>query len=1142
MKFPALIPLLAGLACASAVSRAADVEGGPAKSAEKPALKTAAQYDAESASRIANFTMPEDIQAALVVDPAQTQNPSAICFDDQGRLYIAEIHRWRAGVEDIRNEQRLLFDDIAIQTNADRLAMYEKDALNRPLSHYTDYEDRIVVVEDTDGDGRADKSSIFADGFNDALDGPGIGLLHVDGSIWYTNIPRLWKLTDTDGDGKADEKEVIQDGFGPRMSLSGHDMHGLIQGPDGKIYWSIGDRGYSITTREGRHYHRPMEGGVFRCNPDGSDLEEIYRGLRNPQELAFDQFGNLFTCDNDADAWDTGRLVYLLEGGDSGWNHGHQAILNFRDQLGLRTPDYEHPGQKSIPMNAWLTEGLWEPQFEGRPDWALPPIDKISWGPSGLVYNYGATALPPRYAGHFWVCNFGGAKGDLETFAVEPKGAGFSVTGHDTFMVGLGNTDVEFGPDGRMYLSCFNNNGWVKQDIGNIYALFNSDAAASPLVRETRELLTSDIDSRPEDALAALLAHPDLRVRQRAQFALVKKGAIEALKSAAAQTDHPLQRLHGIWGLGMAARDNDALLDAIIPLLTDADAEVRAQAAKVLADSRTEKAGNALVPALDDSSARVQTFAAIGVGKCGIVTALDKLYELLAANDNADPFLRHGCIQGMWYLNEREKMLKKADDPSAAVRLGVLLALRKLEDPRVKYFLNDPEQRVRYEAVRAINDLALPTAQEALAREIEKYTRAADGVETPANHRDLFIQTRLINANFRVGQPENATRLLAYAARADLPDLCREQALEAIAEWPRPTMVDPTVGIHRPLDPDQRPDISAAVKAGLPPVLESAGGHLLALAIQVGLQFDAELPSALLISQLTRPDAALDVRIQSLKALGKRQDPALEGLWDSLLAAEAPALRAAAVETLLPIDTTRGLAAALALAHSADLRDLQNGYRLLAPIADDQVTALFSERLDALNAGKGRAGASLDLLEAAALRQEPAIQEKLAAWQASLDPADPLAAFRVTLDGGDPAAGQTLFLTHAAGQCSKCHKVGGTGAEAGPDLKGVGTRGTPEYLLQSLVQPSAVVVPGYGITLVTLKSGESTGGTLVKETAEAITLKMPDPDSAGQLTERVIPLADIAERQPPISAMPPAGLLMSKTELRDLIAYLKSLK
>lgn len=1144
MKSPALSYLLAFALAGSPVLHAADVKDGGGKTVEKPELRTAEEYEAEAKLRIANFTMPDDIDAALVVDSAQTQNPSAICFDHQGRLYIAEIHRWRAGVQDIRNEQRLLLDDLAIQTNADRMAMYEKDALNRPLSFYTEYEDRIVVTEDTDGDGRADKSSVFADSFNDALDGPGIGLLYADGAIWYTNIPKLWKLTDTDGDGKADEREVIQDGFGPRMSLSGHDMHGLIQGPDGKIYWSIGDRGYSITTKEGRHYHRPYEGGVFRCNPDGSDLEEVYRGLRNPQELAFDQYGNLFTCDNDADSWDTGRLVYLLEGGDSGWNHGHQAIMNFRDQLELRSPNYDHPDQKNIPMNPWMTEGLWEPDFEGRPEWALPPIDKVSWGPSGLVFNYGAVALPDRYANHFWVCNFGGAKGDLETFAVEPKGAGFSVTGHDVFMVGLGNTDVEFGPDGRMYLSCFNNNGWYKQDLGNVYALFDAEAAQSELVKSTEALLKSDIEAKPVAELDSLLAHADLRVRQRAQFALVANEATDLLKKAAMQTEHQLKRLHGIWGLGMtfAQSEDEALLDSLIELLSDSDTEVRSQAAKVLADTRTEKAGNALVAALDDESARVKTFAAIGVGKCGIVTALDKLYEILAANDNADVFLRHGCIQGMWYLNEREKMLKKVDDESAAVRLAVLLTLRKLEDPRVKYFFGDPEQSIRYEAIRAVNDLDLFTALPDLAEQLEKYIHAEEGVEKPENHRDHYIQHRLINANFRLGQPENALRVLAYASKSELPAISREQALKAIAEWPEPTPVDSTVGIYRPIDPASRPDISEAVKAGLPAVLENASGPLLALAIKVGLQYEAEVPDELLIKELTKADADVDVRIEALHALAGRKSPALDPLWDKLLADENAEIRAAAAESLIQVDSALGTEAALALAGSKNLRDLQNAYRILGPVEGDAVTALFAERLAELNAGKGKPGAALDLIEAASQRKEPAVQEKLAAYQESLDATDPLAAFQVTLNGGDPKKGQDLFLTHAAGQCSKCHKVGGTGAEAGPDLAGIGGRSEPQYILESLVNPSAVVVEGYGITLVTLKNGESTGGTLMSEDDDSITLKMPDPENQGALIEKDIPKADIAARQPPISAMPPMGALMTKQELRDVVAYLKSLK
>ncbi|MCB1079098.1 MAG: HEAT repeat domain-containing protein, partial [Verrucomicrobiae bacterium] len=589
-----------------------------------------------------------------------------------------------------------------------------------------------------------------------------------------------------------------------------------------------------------------------------------------------------------------------------------------------------------------------------------------------------------------------------------------------------------------------------KEDTGNVYALFNADVAKSDLVKSTEALLKSDLESKPAAELDQWLAHADLRVRQRAQFALVKQGQADLLAAAAKTSESQLKRLHGIWGLGMLARKDETKLDLLIELLTDSDAEVRAQAAKTLADSRTEKAGQALVSRLDDESPRVQTFAAIGVGKCRIPTAIDKLFELLAKNDNRDAFLRHGCVQGLWYLNEREKILKKVDDPSAAIRLGVLLTLRQLEDPRVKYFLDDPDQRIRYEAIRAINDLDLLTALPDLARQLDRYASATEAADLPQNHRDEIIQLRLINANFRVGTPECASRVLNYAANAKLPELVRDQALLAIAEWPKPTVVDPTVGIFRPLDPATRPDIAEAVKSGLPAVVKSAEGHLLARAIEVGLQYGADLPTDLLTQPLTDTKANPDLRIESLRALGKRKDPALDGLWDSLLKDPADAMRAAAAEVLLSVDPAKGLTAVLALADSDQLADVQNAYRLLAPIREDSVTTLLSQRLDTLSSGKGKPGAALDLIEAAEKREEPAVKEKLAAWQASLDASDPLAAFRICLNGGSPKIGETIFQTHAVGQCSKCHKVGGTGAEAGPDLKGIATRGKPEYILESL--------------------------------------------------------------------------------------------
>lgn len=1124
----------------------ADVTPAKAKTAPRP-TRTTAEYDQEAAIRTANFTKPDDIQVSLFADESQTQNPSAICFDHQGRLYIAEIHRWRDGVEDIRNQQFMLADDIAIQKTADRLAMYQKHAARIPMEHYTAYEDRIIRVEDADGNGRADKVSVFADGFRDPLDGPGIGVIAgEDGSIYYTDIPRLWRLQDKDGDGTAEVKTVIQDGFGPRMSLSGHDMHGLAWGPDGRLYWSIGDRGYSFTTKEGRHYHRPMEGAVFRCDPDGSNVEEYYRGLRNPQELAFDEFGNLFTCDNDADSWDTGRLVYILEGGSSGWNHGHQALLIFRNQLGVRTPDYAHPGRSTIPMNPWMTEGLWEPRFEGRPEWALPPIDKISWGPSGLVYNYGATALPARYARHFFVCNFGGSKGDLETFTAEPDGAGFKSGDHHVFMVGLGNTDVEFGPDGKMYLSCFNNNGWYKENLGNIYSLYSKEESASDSVQATKELLLSDIAAKSAEDLGAMLGHVDLRVRQRAQFALAAQGGDAArriFETAAADTSAPLlKRLHGIWGLGQLARKDPALLSLHTKLLTDPEAEVRAQSAKVLADSRQPQAGLDLIAALQDASLRVRAFAAIGVGKCRNAQSQDALLALLAENDNQDAFLRHACIQGLFFLHETERLLKKVDDPSAAVRLGVLLTLRQWEDPRCSYFLNDPEERIRYEAIRAIHDLDLPVAQKALAAHLDRYL-SGEGVRPPENHIDQIIQLRLLNANFRLGKKENAARLLTYAANPKLPELCRDQALAALAEWPSPLPVDAVVGIHRPLDPAQREDITEVVREGLSKVFDNAGGHLLARALKLALQYEAPAPADLLTKELGNVKSDPESRAAALRLLASRNADLLAPMIDGLLKDQAPVLRAEMVKVLLGSDPDRGLAAALALGQTGNLRDRQNAHALLAKVPGERASQWFATALDDLQAGREPEGSRLDLLEAAAERGEPDIKAHLDRWNQSLDPADPLAAYRPTLAGGDADRGREIFNTHAAAQCAKCHRVnGGEGGEAGPDLGDIAKRQPPDYRLMSLVNPSAVVVPGYGIMLVTLKDGTSLGGTMMEENPQNITLKVPNPENASELIQKKIPVADIASRTPPVSAMPPMTALLTKREMRDVLAYLDTLK
>src|SRR4029434_579873 len=112
----------------------------------------------------------------------------------------------------------------------------------------------------------------------------------------------------------------------------GHDLHGMVLGPDGKLYFCMGDRGLNVTKSvDGATVENPESRAVLRCNLAGTGLELFATGLRNPQELRFDQYGNLFTGDNNPDKGDPARWVYVCEGGDRGRRIGYQHGYKPRD-------------------------------------------------------------------------------------------------------------------------------------------------------------------------------------------------------------------------------------------------------------------------------------------------------------------------------------------------------------------------------------------------------------------------------------------------------------------------------------------------------------------------------------------------------------------------------------------------------------------------------------------------------------------------------------------------------------------------------------------------------------------------------------------------------------------------------------------
>ncbi len=293
---------------------------------------------------IAGFRPADGLRVERVAAEPMLANPVAFDIGDDGRIYVVETHRLRAGVIDMRDHLGLVDEDLACTSVADRIAAIRRHFAGELPSWRRDQE-RIRCLIDDDRNGTIDRAVTFADGFDELADGIAAGVLAHGADVFFTDIPNVWKLRDQDRDGVAESRDALHTGYGVHFSLIGHDLHGAIVGPDRRLWFSIGDRGFRVE-QGGDVLAYPHEGAVLRCELDGSRLEVVHRGLRNPQELAFDDQGDLFTCDNNSDGGDRARLVHVIDGGHSGWTIGYQWLPT---------------------RGAWNEDGLWKPRSDEQP-------------------------------------------------------------------------------------------------------------------------------------------------------------------------------------------------------------------------------------------------------------------------------------------------------------------------------------------------------------------------------------------------------------------------------------------------------------------------------------------------------------------------------------------------------------------------------------------------------------------------------------------------------------------------------------------------------------------------------------------------------------------------------------------------------
>lgn len=1104
------------------------------------APKVAAASD-EGERAMKRFRIPKGFKVELFAAEPLLANPVAFAIDEKNRFFVAETFRLHSGVTDIRGHMSWLTNELASTSVVQRVE-YMKLYEGKRFPDYEKEEDRVRLVWDSDGDGRADKATVFAGGFNSAAEGLGAGVLAHRGNIYYTDIPNLWWFRDRNKDGVADAKKSLLTGFGVRVGFLGHDLHGLRIGPDGRLYFTIGDRGAHVVAKEGvndRVVSNPEEGAVYRCNLDGSNLEIYARGLRNPQELAFDAYGNLWTGDNNSDGGDPARWVYVVEGGDSGWRVGFQFLTQ--------------PNARGV----WLSERMCYPQFPGQAAYILPPIANIGNGPSGLS-SYPGAGLPERYENHFFLCDFRGSTGSgVHSFGVKPLGAGFEVTDRHDFVWELLATDGDFGYDGCFYISDWVE-GWNKTGKGRIYRIYDPARVKDRAVAETTELFHKGFQNLSLARLTALLEHQDMRVRQEAQFSITDLGPAVAVKTfarVAHGSSNLFARLHAIWGLGQFTSRSDVAVKELMDLAGDANPEVRAQALKVAGGAHGADA-NIFAARLSDPSPRVRYFAALALGKSGRLDQLEPLLQMIRENGDRDVYLRHAgvmALSGMFRrahntdkliavradspesLRTQETIQSVLADTNASIRMAALLTLRRSESPEIARFLDDSNALLVAEAARAINDLPITNALPRLAALIEHDDRLlsfASGTSTNPGPRDAVLR-RVINANYRLGGKNNALALAMFAATSQAPEAFRAEAITLLGQWAEPSNLDRISGLWRPLARRAPEPAAAALQPYLAALQKSPAEKIKLAATRTAGRLNIKSDGASSMDILLDETAAPAVRLEALKAMAANKDGKLPEAIAAALQDKNEALRREATRLQAQSQPDEALARLRDLLDKGSITEQQSAFATVAALPPGEADKLLVDWLGKLLAGSVKPEVALDLLDAAGKRDDGAVRNRLREFENKRPAADDLRNYRECLVGGNAEDGRKVFLEKAEASCVRCHKMNGEGGEVGPELTGLGSRKDRLYLLESIVFPNKQIAQGFESVTVVLKNGTTYAGILKKETADQLEINSPED---GLLT---VKKSDVKLRERGLSAMPEElRQVLSKAELRDLVEFL----
>ncbi|MEP2690515.1 HEAT repeat domain-containing protein [Maribacter dokdonensis] len=1074
----------------------------------------------------------DGLELSLWASDSLAPDPIALDIDNEGNVYITRTNRAKNSEFDIRGHRDWMTESISLESVEDRRAFLHKtfapelskenewlpDLNNDSIHDWQDLaveQDEIWMLQDTDNDGIADISTQIMNDFSNEINDVAGALLVRDNDVFVGIGPGMYRLTDTNDDKILDEKTSIAEGFAVHIGFSGHGMSGAIEGPDGKIYWGIGDIGANITTVDGENHKYPNEGVIVRSNPDGSDFEVFAHGLRNTHEFVFDAYGNIISSDNDGDhKGESERLVHIVEGSDAGWRANWQY------------GKYTDP--KNNGYNVWMDEKLFTPHWDGQAAYIIPPIQNFHNGPTGMRYNPG-TALGKKWMDKFFLVEFVGdpSRSHIWSFDLKPKGASFELKSEESILSGVLPTGIDFGPDGALYLADWVN-GWGTKNYGRVWKLDVTDQTNDLKQErlETQRLMTHNYEDDKTDNLIKLLSYDDMRIRQKAQFELAKRTfwGYRALEKALTEEENQFARIHAIWGIGqIAAKDVDDA-EPLLNLLSDEDPEIVAQSVKVLGDVRYGKAADSLIALTTHQNDRVKFYAAQALGRLKHENAIEPILAMIEANNDQDLYLRHAAVLALARIGKAEPIVALANNENRSLRIAAVLVLRKLQDPRISIFLSDEDEYIVTEAARAINDdLSIEAALPALAATLnnEKFTSEP-------------LLRRAINAALRVGGDEQLDFLINFAKRKSVSSDLRGEALAALGTWNNPSLLDRVDGRYRgeiirqngQLEEKIRKDIPSFLNERQPEILIGISKTLSAVGIT---DYNNELFS------IFRYNKSAEVRATVLNSLGQLKFEQMETAMSIGMKDSNEEVRTAAVGLLAQLNIPKEKLPSIVdpIFKRGSISEQQRMLNVLGDLPVENSNALLSSLINKASKDQLKQGILLDLMESVNATENPKLIAQLDKLKEAGYSAD---SYQETLYGGNWWAGRSVFNNNPTAQCVRCHSVNGSGGEVGPKLDNIGNILSRQQLLEALIEPSIRLAPGYGTVTITLKDGQKVKGVLIEENDKELLLRTSEAEPLR------VPLMRIASRENSMSAMPAMGRMISRRELRDLIEYLGSLR